>query len=206
MRTLTIVRRVAWVGVAVLGSLSAAVAMGWWRVDGPGRPAAVRLEPALAIGGPFTLTDHRGRTITEATFRDRPYLVFFGFTHCPDVCPTTLGEIGELLDAAGTVADRLQALFVSVDPQRDTPAFLAGYLEAFDPRIVGATGTKEQIDAMVSAWRATYRIVPRGDDGYTVDHTASVFMMDSQGRFVGTIDFHENRETAAAKVQRLATL
>jgi protein SCO1/2 len=131
--------------------------------------------------------------------------VFFGFTHCPDVCPTTLVEITTLLQAVGRDADRIQVLFVSVDPQRDTPELLSQYLQSFDARILAASGSKEQIDAMVAAYRATYRFVPTSGDGYTVNHTASMFMMDSQGRFIGTIDFHEDREMALAKIRRLAT-
>lgn len=205
MRTLRIVRYIAWAGVAILGPVAVALVLGWWQVDGPARPSMACQQPATAIGGPFVLTDHRRETITEKTFLGRPFLVFFGFTHCPDVCPTTLFETTAWLRAAGTEADRIQVLFVSVDPQRDTPELLSHYLQSFDPRIVAATGTKEQIDAMIAAYRATYSFVPTGGDGYTVDHTASMFLMDSTGRFVGTIDYHENRETALAKIRRLAT-
>ena len=205
MRTLKIIRYVAWGGVAVFGTLALALALGWWQVDGPGRPVVVRQEPTTAIGGPFTLTNHRREVITERSFLGRPFLVFFGFTHCPDVCPTTLVEITTWLQAVGRDADRIQVLFVSVDPQRDTPELLSQYLQSFDARILAASGSKEQIDAMVAAYRATYRFVPTSGDGYTVDHTASMFMMDSQGRFIGTIDFHEDREMALAKIRRLAT-
>jgi protein SCO1 len=206
MKALKIIRYIAWGGVAVLGAFASALALGWWHVDGPGRPAVVRQEPTTAIGGPFSLTDHGRDTITERSFLGRPFLVFFGFTHCPDVCPTTLFETTAWLQAAGRDADRIQVLFVSVDPRRDTPELLSQYLQSFDPRIIAASGTKEQIDAMVAAYRATYRFVPTSGDGYTVDHTASMFMMDSKGRFVGTIDFHENRETALAKIKRLSRL
>ena len=206
MKTLRIIRFIAWGGIAVLGPLAAALAMGWWQVDGPRRPALVRQEPTTAVGGPFVLMNHRRETITERTFLGRPFLVFFGFTHCPDVCPTTLFETTAWLQAAGTTADRIQVLFVSVDPQRDTPELLSQYLQSFDPRIVAASGTKGQIDAMIAAYQATYRFAPTSGDGYSVDHTATMFMMDSKGRFVGTIDFHENRDMALAKIRRLSTL
>lgn len=206
MRALKFIRCLAWGGVAVTGSFALALALGWWQVDGPGRPAVVRQEPTTAIGGPLALINHRREPITERSFLGRPFLVFFGFTHCPDVCPTTLFETTTWLQTVGREADRIQVLFVSVDPQRDTPELLSHYLQSFDPRIVAASGTKDQIDAMVAAYRATYRFVTTRGDGYTVDHTASMFMMDSQGRFVGTIDFHESRETALAKIRRLATL
>ena len=101
MRTLKIIRYVAWGGVAVFGTLALALALGWWQVDGPGRPVVVRQEPTTAIGGPFTLTNHRREVITERSFLGRPFLVFFGFTHCPDVCPTTLFEVSEILRALG---------------------------------------------------------------------------------------------------------
>ena len=105
MRTLKIIRYVAWGGVAVFGTLALALALGWWQVDGPGRPVVVRQEPTTAIGGPFTLTNHQREVITERSFLGRPFLVFFGFTHCPDVCPTTLVEITTWLQAVGRDAD-----------------------------------------------------------------------------------------------------
>ena len=206
MTVLKAIRYAAWAAVALALPMALALFLGWWQVDGPGRAAPGRPAAALAIGGPFSLTDHRGRPVTERDFRGRPLLVFFGFTHCPDVCPTTLFEASEWVKAVGAPADRVQILFVSVDPKRDTPDILGQYVRSFDPRIVGATGTQEQVDAMVAAYRATYRFVPTQGDGYTVEHTASVFMMDSAGRFVGTIDFHEQREAAVDKVRRLAGL
>ena len=205
MQKLKTIRWIAWGGVLLLGALLLTLALGRWRADGQGQ-IAVRQEPTTAIGGPFVLQDHRGRTITDATLRGRPFLLFFGFASCPEVCPTTLSEITSLLQAAGAKGDRVQALFVSVDPGRDTPDLLSQYIAAFDSRIVAASGSKEQVDAIVAAYRATYRIVPTGSGAYTVDHTASVFMMDSQGRFVGTIDFHEDRASALAKLMRLAAL
>ncbi len=206
MKVLRVIRYAAWGAVALAVPLALALALGWWQVDGPGRPADSRQEPVHAVGGPFSLTDHRGRAVTERDFRGRPLLVFFGFTHCPDVCPTTLFEASEWVKAVGASADRVQILFVSVDPKRDTTEILGQYVQSFDPRIIGATGTKDQVDAMVAAYRATYRLVPTGGDNYTVEHSASVFMMDSTGRFVGTIDFHEQRDIAVDKVRRLAGL
>lgn len=205
MTILRAVRYAAWVAVAVAVLMAFTVALGWWQVDGPGKPAIVRQEQA-AIGGPFSLTDHRGRTISERDFLGRPLLVFFGFTHCPDVCPTTLFETTERLKALGADADRVQVLFVSVDPGRDTPERLADYVSSFDPRIIAATGSRDQIDAMVRVFRATYRYTATNGDDYTVEHTASMFMMASSGAFVGTIDFHEPRETAIVKLRRLAKL
>ena len=120
-------RRAAWGAVAVLGFLVLATSAGWLVTDGPLGNRQVATGPAsLPIGGPFSLTDHRGRTVTEADFRGRPLAVFFGFTHCPDVCPTTLGDMTALIEALGSDADRLHWLIISVDWERDTPEALAG--------------------------------------------------------------------------------
>jgi len=199
---LKIVRNIAWVGVVVA---LVAFGLGYWRANqlqSGNSPADV----SQLVGGPFELTDSKGRKITEKDFLGRPLLVFFGFTHCPDVCPTTLFEATTWLKALGSDADRLQVLFVSVDPARDTQELLDTYLQAFDSRIRAATGTKAQIDAMVQAYKATYRFVPTSAGNYTVDHTALMFMLDSRGRFVGTIDYHEKQEVALQKLKRLISI
>lgn len=196
---LRIVRNIAWVGVAVV---VAAFGVGYWKANQPhsdNAPAGV----SQLVGGPFELTDNKGRKITEKDFLGRSLVVFFGFTHCPDVCPTTLFEATTWLKVLGPDADRLQVLFVSVDPGRDTPELLDTYLQAFDPRIRAATGTKAQIDAMVQAYKATYRFVPTSAGNYTVDHTALMFMLDGKGRFVGTIDYHEKQDIALQKLGNL---
>jgi protein SCO1/2 len=147
------------------------------------------------IGGPFKLTDHHGKTVTDRDFRGKPTLVFFGFTSCPDVCPTTLFELSQRLDDLKSAADRLNVLFITVDPERDTPEHLAVYLSSFDPRITGLSGTRDDIAAVLAAYGVYARKVPLSDGGYTMDHTASVFMMDSEGKFVGTIN-HRDAEAA----------
>jgi protein SCO1/2 len=198
-------RRAAWGAVAVLGFLVLATSAGWLVTDGPLGNRQVATGPAsLPIGGPFSLTDHRGRTVTEADFRGRPLAVFFGFTHCPDVCPTTLGDMTALIEALGSDADRLHWLIISVDWERDTPEALAGYLEAFDPRIVGLSGSEVQVAAAARAFRVYYRRVPLEGGGYTMDHSASVFLLDAEGRFAGTIDSKESRDVALEKLRMLA--
>jgi protein SCO1/2 len=157
----------------------------------------------VTIGGPFTLTTQTGATLSDADLRGKPFAVFFGFTHCPEVCPTTLWEMSEALKALGPDADQLKVLFISVDPQRDTPPFLATYLQSFDPRIVGLTGTEAEIDAVGKAYRAYWRKVPTEDGDYTMDHTASVFLMDRQGRFAGTIAYEEQAPSRLQKLRRL---
>lgn len=158
---------------------------------------------ALDIGGPFEMVDTQGRTVTQDDLQGRPVLMFFGFTHCPDVCPTTLYEVSNWLDGLGEDAEELLAVFVTVDPERDTPEAMERYLRAFDPRIVGLTGTNEQMAEMAEAYRIYYRKVDLEGGGYTMDHTASVYLFDEDGGFFGTIDYHEAQDAAMAKLERL---
>jgi len=156
------------------------------------------------VGGPFTLTNQDGRVVTDREFLGQPHLVFFGFTHCPDICPTKLFEISEALRATGDKGRALRALFVTVDPERDSPAVLKSYLGSFDDRIVGLTGTQEAIDGAVRAYRAFARKVPTKDGDYTMEHTALVYLMDKNGRFVGS--FNLNRPPAEAAQELLRHL
>lgn len=151
----------------------------------------------------FTLTDHRGRATTPRDWVGQPTLVFFGFTWCPDVCPTTLSEISGWLDELGPAADDLNVAFVTVDPERDTPEKLADYVSYFDPAIVGYTGAASQIASAASGFRATYEKMPRSDGDYTMNHTASVFLFRADGSFAGTVDPHEPREYALPKIRRI---
>ncbi|WP_244845890.1 SCO family protein [Mesorhizobium sp. L-8-3] len=160
-------------------------------------------EPTVTIGGPFALTTHSGATLSDTDLRGKPFAVFFGFTHCPEVCPTTLWELSEALKALGLEADRLQMLFISVDPERDTPEFLARYLESFDPRIVGLTGTEAELAAVGRAYRAYWEKIPTGNGDYTMNHTASIFLMDAKGAFAGTIAYEEKAEVRVEKLRRL---
>jgi len=137
-----------------------------------------------AIGGPFQLTDQAGQTVTEKDLRGRPTLIFFGFTHCPDVCPTSLFEISEVLKAMGKDADRVNAFFVSVDPERDTAAAMKDYLSSFDPHLKGLTGNPESVAKVLSAYRVYSKKVPLKDGDYTMDHTALIYLMDRDGQFV----------------------
>jgi protein SCO1/2 len=150
------------------------------------------------IGGSYALVSHDGRPVTEQTFRGKPHLVFFGFTHCPDVCPATLFNISEALRATGDRGQELRALFISVDPERDTPAVLKEYVSSFDERIVGLTGTQAQVDAAVRAFRSFARKAPGKDGDYTMEHTSYVYLMDKVGRFVGTFGVTRPPEQAAA--------
>jgi protein SCO1/2 len=155
-----------------------------------------------AIGGPFQLTDQDGRTVTDRDLSGKPFLVFFGFTHCPEICPTTLFEISETLRKLGTDADRTRALFITVDPERDTPKVLKDYLSNFDPHISGLTGGADAIAAAAKAYRAIYRKVPLDQGGYTMDHTAIVYLMDKQGRFVAPFSLKRTTEVSAAELRK----
>lgn len=135
----------------------------------------------------FRLLDHRGAPVTERTYLGKPSLVFFGFTHCPSICPTTLSEITLLLQDLGPLADRLNVLFVSVDPERDTHAILREYLSSFDARIQGLTGPEAEIDAMVKAFGAHAAKVPLGEGGYTVDHSMASYLMTSDWKPAGFV-------------------
>ena len=138
------------------------------------------------VGGPFALVDHTGKTRTERDFRGKLLLVYFGFTYCPDVCPTDLQNIGLAIDQLGTAGSRVQPLFITVDPERDTPAHLAEYLPMFHPRLIGLTGDAAAIRKVADAYKVYYAKVanPKGDD-YTVDHTAFIYLMGADGEYLG---------------------
>jgi protein SCO1/2 len=155
-----------------------------------------------AIGGPFRLVDQDGRTVTDQDVRGRPFLVFFGFTHCPEICPTTLFDISEILRKLGPDADRMRALFVTVDPERDTSNALKDYLSSFDGHISGLTGDAEAIAAVAKSYRAIYRKVPLENGDYTMDHTAIVYLMDKQGRFVSPFSLKRTTEAAAEDLRK----
>jgi cytochrome oxidase Cu insertion factor (SCO1/SenC/PrrC family) len=138
------------------------------------------------VGGPFELIDHSGRTRTEQDFRGRLMLVYFGFTYCPDVCPTDLQAIGLAMDKLGADSANVQPLFVTVDPERDTPAHLAEYVKLFHPRLIGLTGSAEAIRKAADAYKVYYaRVDLNKDAGYTVDHTAFIYLMDRDGNYLG---------------------
>jgi protein SCO1 len=164
---------------------------------GPGAPQAA------AIGGPFRLTDQDGRIVTEADLKGRPSLVFFGFTHCPDVCPTTLFDISQIMQALGPDADRTRALFITVDPERDTQSVLKDYMANFDPHVSGLTGDLPSITTVAKEYRVYFKKVPLDDGSYTMDHTVITYLMDKEGRFVSPFLMKRTPEAAAADLRRL---
>jgi|SRR5262245_13833718 len=167
-----------------------------------GRVSAPVAQQVAAIGGPFELTDQNGRTVTERDLKGRPFLVFFGFTRCPDICPTTLFEVSEIMRVLGKDADRVGALFITVDPERDTPAALKDYLSSFDPHLSGLTGEPAAVAAVAKAYRVYFKKVPLDQGGYTMDHTAIVYLMDKEGRFVSPFNLKRTTEAAAADLRR----
>lgn len=151
------------------------------------------------VGGPFTLVDHTGKTVTDKDFRGRYMLVYFGFTNCPDVCPSGLQVIAAALDKAGAKADQVTPIFITVDPERDAPAQLASYVSSFHPRLVGLTGSPEQIAAALKAYRVYAKKVedPKSSAGFTYDHTSIIYLMDRNGDYLANF-------THATSVDRIA--
>jgi protein SCO1 len=192
------IRIVAWVAVAGL-ALAAALAMSGVL---PGLRGTTPAPFAAAVGGPFSLTSHTGTRVSSDQLRGKPFTVFFGFTYCPDVCPTTLLDLSNLIKDLGPVADKLGHYFITVDPERDTPEQLTRYLSSFDPHITGLVGTPAELAAVAKAYRAIYKRVET-KDGYTMDHTATMYLMDRTGAFAGTIDYQEQHATALAKLKKL---
>lgn len=182
------------VGIAVL----MAVGFGWIAFDWYN--AGSKTD---AFGAPFELTDHRGEPITQAAFIGHPSALFFGFTHCPDVCPTTLFEMESWFETLGDEGKELRAYFVTVDPERDTPEIMETYLGNFSESITGITGDPEEVAEMIKNFRIFARKVELEDGDYTMDHTASVILLNRDGGFFGTIAHQENPDTAIAKLRRL---
>lgn len=186
-------------GVALAGGTLVA---GWWQVDGPGATEVIGQRPLPLSQMEFELTNHKGDAVGPETLIGRPSMVFFGFTYCPDVCPTTLSDISGWLDDMGEEAADMNVVFITVDPERDTVAAMADYVSYFHPAVRGWTGTEDEITRAAEGFRATYTKVPTDDGDYTMNHTASVFLFAASGRFVTMIDYHEPREFAVPKIRR----
>jgi protein SCO1 len=190
-----------WIGATLVALVVVSAAIGFDRIyvrDEGGTPSAV-----LEIGGPFSLVDHHGKRVTDRDYLGKPTLVFFGYTHCPDVCPTTLFELTNQLEELGPDADRLNVLFITVDPERDTPEQLALYLSSFDPRIIGLSGSTEDVSAAMNAYHIYAKKVPLNDGDYSMDHTATIAMMNSKGKYVGAMHYQAPTAITHAKLRRL---
>lgn len=155
---------------------------------------------AASIGGPFSMISHEGRILTDKDLEGRPYLVFFGYTHCPDFCPTALLDISEVFKELGP-DKKIAALFVTVDPARDTPETLKAYLENFDPRIIGVTGDSAKTEAFAKAFKVYVKRPPGASGEYTVDHSGVVYLMDKRGRFVNAFNLTKPPKQAARELE-----
>ncbi|MGX1317728.1 protein SCO1/2 [Bradyrhizobium sp. USDA 377] len=185
------------IATAFAASLVLGLLIMFWAMGGVSKVA----QPA-AIGGPFQLTDQNGKAVTDKSLKGKPTLIFFGYTHCPDVCPTSLFEISEVLRAMGKDADKVNAVFISVDPERDTPAAMKDYLSSFDPHLAGLSGDPAETAKVITSYRVYAKKVPTKDGDYTMDHTALIYLMDRDGRFVSPFNLKRTPEEAAADLKR----
>lgn len=187
--------------LAVVAVLGVGIAVAGWA----GSRMFGGSSSAVTIGGPFTLTGTDGQQVTEKNFEGKARAMFFGFTYCPDVCPTTLADAGNWLNALGDKAKDVTFVFVSVDPERDTPSQMKDYLSAFDPRIVGLTGSMDEIKKIERNYRVYARKVKTGEgpDDYTMDHSASVLLFDRDGNFSGIVDYTEPESETIEKLKKL---
>jgi protein SCO1 len=157
------------------------------------------------IGGPFTLEDGNGKPVSDTDFHGKYLLVYFGYTFCPDVCPTTLNEVADALDHLGAKADKLQPVFITIDPKRDTPAVVKQYAVAFSPRLLGLTGTPDQVAHVAKEYRVYYaehRTGP-GPNDYSMDHSSILYLMGPDGRFIAPIRADESGAEMAAEIGKL---
>jgi protein SCO1/2 len=190
---------------AVVATAAGTLALGAWRSRrNPPQTDASPLPLALTEMD-WRLTSQRGVPVGPGDWIGRPALVFFGFTWCPDVCPTTLINISDWLEELGEDAEALTIALITVDPERDSPEVLADYVSLFDARITGLTGTPDEIARTAAAFRVRYEKMPREDGDYTMNHTAGVFLFRTDGRFAGIIDFHEDPAFAIPKIRRILT-
>jgi protein SCO1/2 len=171
----------------------------WLMTQGP---QATSQGKAL-VGGPFKLTSASGEVVDSETLKGQPYVIFFGFTHCPEVCPTTLYEAAGWLQQLGPDAEKFRFYFITVDPERDTPEALKEYVASFDPRITGITGAPDKIAKVLADYRVYAKRVELEDGDYTMDHTATVYLIRGDGSFAGTISYNENPDIAIEKLRNL---
>ena len=157
----------------------------WLTFSGPGAP------PPSSIGAPFRLMSSDGKSVSDADLKGDVVVMFFGYTHCPDVCPTTLFEVSELFRKLGEGA-KIRGVFVSVDPERDTPEILKDYLGSFDKRIIGLSGDRAALEPMLKAYRVYARKNPAANGEYSMDHSAIVYLMDKQMRFIGPLNLGDD--------------
>ncbi|MCE7029930.1 SCO family protein [Jiella avicenniae] len=194
MKTGTIIQAGLWAMVALVAG---ALAFTYLSISRQGGAADA------PYGTPFTLVDQNGEPFASSKLSGKPFALFFGYTHCPDVCPTTLYELASHQQAIEAEGGDFRIVFVTVDPARDTPGVLKEYVEAVSPQIVALTGDQADVAKMAKGWGAFFRKSGEGED-YLMDHTATTFLIDEDGRLAGTIAYGEDPETVTAKLERLA--
>jgi protein SCO1 len=187
-------------GVASFAAVVLCVAL-FLSSRGPGSAAHV-----TSIGGPFSLIDDTGAPVTEKALAGKPSAIYFGYTFCPEVCPTTLLDLSHWIQKLGPDADRLNYVFVTIDPERDTVKLLHTYLSSFDKHIRGFTSTPEQIAEIAREYRVYYQKIPTDDGGYAMDHSAIIYLMGPNGKFVTLIAYQEDDTSALAKLKSLAAM
>ena len=158
------------------------------------------VEQAAAIGGPFQMMDDRGRPVSDQDIRGKPTVIYFGYTFCPDVCPTTLNDMAGWIKDLGRDAGKFNFVFITVDPQRDTMKVMHQYVGSFDPRIRGFTGSAEQVAQVAHAYKVYYQRVPLDGGNYAMDHSTSTYLMDVRGHYFGRITYQENSKSALEKL------
>ncbi len=169
-------------------------------------PERVQSEGAALVGGPFSLVNTDGKSVTDRDFRGKLMLVFFGYAHCPDVCPTELQTMSAVMDKLGPEAAKVAPIFISVDPKRDTPEALSSYMKNFDSRIAGLTGNQNEIADVAKAYRVYYRKAGDGGGGdYTVDHSAFVYLMDGEGKYLTHFTFNTTPDSMLAVIKKKIT-
>jgi protein SCO1 len=190
---------ILWVFVALL-----AIFLGWMTLEFNKSAETVAEEP---FGVPFRLVDQTGAEITETALRTKPTALYFGYTHCPDVCPTTLFELSNWLEKVDPDGTKIASYFVTVDPERDTPQIMGDYISNVTKRIIGVSGSEDEIANVVKGFRIYAKKVPidpaEPDGDYTMDHTASIFLLSNGGRFKGTIAYGEDGDVAMKKLANL---
>jgi protein SCO1/2 len=198
------VRKLLWVMAAIAALLGGLLYLG---LEKSGAEKTAPVAGALPFGGPFELTRADGTVLTDASLAGRPYAIFFGFTRCPDVCPTTLARLALLRKKLGADGHKFDIVFVSVDPERDRPNDIGAYADMFGTPIIAATGTDAQLARIRKGFGVYVKKVPidaaKPDGDYTIDHTAGIFLMDGQGRLSSIIDYHEADATALDKLRML---
>lgn len=193
------IRIVLWLLVGVLGSY-----VGYYTFTEPGYKRASTSDKVAEIGGPFSIASTKGGRLTNEDLLGKPWMLFFGFTYCPDVCPTTLLEMTQWLKELGDKSKDLQAVFVTVDPERDNIEHLTEYMSSFDKRIIGLSPTIDELAKLAKDYKIYYKKVPNDDgDDYSMDHSSAVLLFDRNGQFRSTVDYHEDPKTAVKKLDLL---